>query len=266
MEVVRESEISESVEQFTSAWKQIVQDLPEADCTDNSGLSIRWADHVFFFWNAIFLDRPIADADALRSRLRSALNYMPTKRYSGLIWIFEELLGDSAKEKLPIILKEEGLEAAMPLTGMAGEIFPLQTPPHPSLRIERVTDETMLREYAEINCEAYGLPLEWGHSALEPKLFIDEGYTYLGYENDRAVSAAATFVNEGCLFLALVATRPDARGKGYGEAIVRHSLQKAHEATGLTRTILHATDAGHPVYKRIGYHDTARVMAYKLSA
>jgi GNAT superfamily N-acetyltransferase len=48
----------------------------------------------------------------------------------------------------------------------------------------------------------------------------------------------------------LVATTPDARRKGYGEAVVRHALQTAHEATGIRRTVLHATEDGYPIYLR----------------
>ena len=71
--------------------------------------------------------------------------------------------------------------------------------------------------------------------------------------DDRAVSTATTMVLGNVLYLALVATVEDARKKGYGEAVVRHSLQAAHEATGLRRTTLHATEDGRPVYTRLGY-------------
>ncbi len=265
MEQVKESEAVESLEQFTSAWELLIRDFPGADVSESSGLSIRWADHSFPFWNAIFLSKPVAKANSLRSRMHEAAAYMRNKSKSGLIWVFDEYLSDAAKEELPEILREADLEAALPATGMAGEMFPLQTPAHPALRIARVVDEAMLRDYEEINCQAYGMPSEWGYGALDPKVWI-ENYTYLGYENGRAVAAASAIVNEGCLFLALVATRPDVRKKGYAEAIVRMALQRAHEATGLTRTILHATDAGHPVYRRVGYHDTAKIIAYKPSS
>jgi len=55
----------------------------------------------------------------------------------------------------------------------------------------------------------------------------------------------------------LVATDANARRKGYGEAIVRHALQKAHESTGLTKSALHATAMGKPVYERIGFRPVA---------
>jgi len=104
-----------------------------------------------------------------------------------------------------------------------------------------------------------------GRTAAQLHAWLN-AYTYVGYEGDRAVTAAAAIVNEGCLFLALVATRPEARGKGYAEAVVRQALQAGHEATGLARTILHATDAGFPVYKRVGYYKTGSILAYKLAS
>ena len=263
MAVIVDSEVSESIHQFTSSWELIVQDMPGVDLIDNSGLAVRWGDSPFTFWNAIFLSEPVADAGKLDFRMSCAVTYMQGKAHAGMIWICEEYLDGAAKRKLPEILERERLEPAVSTTGMAGEIFPLRAHPHPSLQIERASDESMLRQNADINCEAYGLPREWGRNALTPKFWTEEVYSYLAYENGRAVSTASVLVNEGCLFLALVATRPDAQKKGYGEAVVRHALTRAHEATGLTRTILHATDAGRPLYTRLGYHDTARIMAYK---
>ncbi len=78
------------------------------------------------------------------------------------------------------------------------------------------------------------------------------------------MSAAATMANNGCLFLALVATAPEAQRKGYGEATVRKALFEGANATGLTRTALHATMAGAPVYQRIGYRKVATIRFYGL--
>jgi predicted acetyltransferase len=75
------------------------------------------------------------------------------------------------------------------------------------------------------------------------------------------VSTATAIINEGCLFLFLVATTPEARCKEYGEAAVRQALQTAHEATGISRTVLHATEAGYPLYLRLGYHLFAQKIA-----
>jgi GNAT superfamily N-acetyltransferase len=261
-----EAEFVESMEQFASSWNAIIGTMPGADIADKAGLKIRWANHPFTFWNAIFLSEQIAKADVLQTRLNEAAAYMRKKDHSGFLFLSEDYLNGSAKENLPATLKKANFEEALPIIGMAGDILALQAPSHPALHLERITNEPMLQQFADINCEAYGLPLEQGKSALHPALWIDGAYSYLGYENEKAVCSASAFVNDGCLFLALVATRPEARNKGYAETVVRHALQTAHEATGLRRTILHATIAGHPIYKRIGYHDTTRITAYKLSS
>ncbi|WP_394365212.1 hypothetical protein [Paraburkholderia kirstenboschensis] len=78
-----------------------------------------------------------------------------------------------------------------------------------------------------------------------------------------AVSTAAAIVNDGAVYLALVATRPDAQRNGFGEATVRCALSAAYHATGIRRTILHATDAGLPVYLRVGYHRTTVFKTYR---
>jgi GNAT superfamily N-acetyltransferase len=148
---------------------------------------------------------------------------------------------------------------------MAGEIVPLTSLSHPALRVERVVDGDQLIAYADINCEAYGFPIEWGRSGLgRSKLWKTAFYSYLGFEGNRPVSAASAVVNGSVIFLALVATRPDAQHKGYAEVVVRHALQAAHGATGLTRTVLHASDTGLPVYRRVGYHETCKILAYRL--
>ena len=88
-------------------------------------------------------------------------------------------------------------------------------------------------EYADVNCEAYGFPLELGRSGLSGStLWTEKAYSFLGYENDRAVSAASAIVNDGCLYLALVATRSDVQRKRYAEAVVRHALQRPTKQQG----------------------------------
>ncbi len=253
------------MEQFTSAWKVFVGEHPSADIVDRPGLSIRWNASSFPFWHAVFITEQVGDAEALAHLIHEASEYMQMKSEAGLLWICEDYLGGSAQESLQSIITKEKFEPALTATGMAGEILPLTCLSHPALRVERVTETDQLIAYADINSEAYGIPIEWGRSGLgKSKLWKTAFYSYLGYEGNRPMSAASAVVNDGIIFLALVATRPDAQHKGYAEVVVRHALQAAHEATGLTKTVLHASDAGLPVYRRVGYHKTCKILAYRL--
>jgi GNAT superfamily N-acetyltransferase len=126
---------------------------------------------------------------------------------------------------------------------------------------------TRRQAFAELNCAAYGVPIETGRSLLqEHTLWHQHAYGFVAYEGDTPVSTATAIITEGCLFLFLVATAPDARRKGYGEAVVRHALQAAHEATGIRRTVLHATELGYPVYLRLGYHPTVKFVGCMLQS
>ncbi len=264
---ITSDEAVDSMEQYASVWKVLVAELPGSDLEDKPGLSISWADSPFPFWNAVFLTEPRIDAEGLTNRLRNAAAYARKKCQPGLIYLCAEYLTSWAKEVLPAALAEAKLELSLPVHGMSGNIPPVAAPPsHPALQVRRVTDESQLMDFANINCEGYGFPLDWGRTGLRgTHLWTEKAFSYLGYEGDHPVCAASVIVHHGNLYLALVATRPNAQSQGYGEVVVRHALQSAHDSTGLRRTILHASDAGLPLYYRVGYHKTAGILAYKLS-
>jgi hypothetical protein len=243
-----------------------VGDRGRADIEDWPGLAIRWADNAFPFWNAIFLTEPDLDTSILAQRLRDAASYMRVRSFAGLVWVCEEYLTDDAKAHLPELVTQCELVFSLRSRGMAGEFLPIAPAAHPSLRFARVTSEEALQAYADINANAYGFAPEAARAGLAGSaLWKDTVHAYLGYEDGVPVAAAATVANDGCLFLALVATLPAAQRKGYGEATVRMALYEGYQATGFKRSVLHATDAGFPVYARVGYRPVATINAYGLA-
>lgn len=149
---------------------------------------------------------------------------------------------------------------------MAGDTLAIAEPTHPALRFVRVRTEEHRRAFGEINGLANGITAEAGRAGLDMTARGDERYCYLGLEGDTPVSAAATLANAGSLYLAMAATLPGRERRGYGEATTRKALYEGARATGLTRTVLHATDAGFPVYRRIGYRQVANMNFYALAA
>lgn len=53
--------------------------------------------------------------------------------------------------------------------------------------------------------------------------------------------------------LALLVTRPDFQGKGAGSALIKHGLAVADELD--LPTWLEASEAGYPLYKKLGFED-----------
>lgn len=217
---------AESADQLAMAWMSIVSDHRDSgDTRDISGLSIRWADSKFVFFNTITLTEVGKNLADLKRDLQDAASYMRGKKNPGLVWIFEELLASPAQEKLPEVAAEAGFEIALKGYGMVGDILPVPEPVHPGLTFERVVSEEQLIAYADINAEAYGMPKDDVRDGLAGSNLWKTGmFAYLGVVDGVPVSAAATMKVGDCLFLVLFATRPAEQRKGYGEATLRKAL------------------------------------------
>ena len=134
-------------------------------------------------------------------------------------------------------------------------------------KVRKSKDAATAEIVAVLNVLAYGMPLEWGPDwASRMEMSETEAFGFIGYVGGEPVTCAVTVPLEGRLYVALVATEANYRGRGYAEAVMRNSLENAAEKTGLTRTILHAGDMGHAIYARMGYHDTVRFALYGLKS
>ncbi|GAA3463064.1 GNAT family N-acetyltransferase [Saccharothrix longispora] len=257
----------ESVEQLASVWRGVVLDRdPDADVRDLPGIAVRWADCRFVFWNCVTLTEVGADADLLGRRLGEAADVMRSKRRPGFLWLFEDLLTDDARAALDGAAGRSGLVHAFTGTGMAWDVPSTAEPAHPDLVFERVTTDDRLLAYADLNSRAYGFPLEDGRDGLAGSaLWKEHVHAYLALRDGVPVACAATAEADGSLFVALVATAPEHQRRGYGEAVTRKALHEGHRATGSTRAILHATAAGAPVYRRIGFEPNSPIRFYGLA-
>ncbi|WBB58556.1 GNAT family N-acetyltransferase [Streptomyces sp. WMMC500] len=249
------AESLESMQQLAVGWRAMVLDRDAgADVRDVPGLAVRWADCRFAFWNALTLTDAGTDAELLGQRLSQAAEIMRSKEHPGLLWLFEDLLDDEARSMLEAAAEQAGLQHAFGGTGMSGDLLPIPEPVHRDLTFVRVSTDEQLRAYADLNARAYGFPLEEGRDGLVGSTLWKNGvYAYLAMRGDVPVACAGAVAADGRLFVVLVATDPEWQRRGYGEAVTRKALHEGARATGLTRATLHATEAGAPVYTRIGF-------------
>ena len=255
----------ESYAECISIWKLLTREFAGVHIAEQDGLAVRWADNPFTFWNAVFLTEAVDSVERLRKKLRAAAALRRTKREAGFLLVAEDQLA-LMRGDVQNVTAQEGFAFALHFTGMAADAAALHANPAPvQLNKRRVTDDEALTAYARLNCEAYGMPASIAPSALTP-VWKKSGYSYLGYKNGELVSTAAAFAHEGSLYVGLVATRADFRKQGCAEAMLRHAVAEARRATGINRTTLHATDAGFPTYRRIGYEPTARILVYQIPA
>jgi hypothetical protein len=253
----------ESRDHLLTTWADLVRDRGGRVSTAD-GLGLLWADSTFGFWNTVTLTGTDIAADALGERLSRAASFMRGRSRPGYLWIFEELLSPQARAGLLASAAGAGLGLAFSGRGMAGELS-LPEPRHPDLEFRRVETEEDLATYGELNARAYGMPPEVGRAALAGSaLWRRDAYAYLALRDGVAVSCAATIGGEDAVFLALVATAPGEMRRGYGEAVTRKAIHEGIEQTGCRRVVLHATQAGQPVYERIGCRPNTPIHFFQL--
>ncbi|MEV6281815.1 GNAT family N-acetyltransferase [Kribbella sp. NPDC051770] len=257
----------ESVEQLALVWREVALDrTPRADVRDLPGIAVRWAGSGFVFWNVVTLTEPRLGEELLKQRLHEAADVLRAGKGPGLLWLFTDLLDERALAALDSTAEEAGLQFAFGGTGMAGDLLPLPEPTHPDLTFVRVSTEDHLRAYADLNADAYDMPREVVREGLTgSKLFTEKIHAYLALRSGEPVACAGAIEADGRLFLILVATRPGHQRHGYGEAVSRKALYEGAQATGLRRATLHATEAGAPVYTRIGFEPISPIRFYGLA-
>jgi hypothetical protein len=119
-----------------------------------------------------------------------------------------------------------------------------------SLEIQRVTDRAGLDDFERIMIDGYPFSGLTAGALFGTSLLNDESLRFwVGYEHGRAVSAALACADTGINNVMLITTLPEARGKGFGEALTWEAslLDPALPA------MLLSSDLGRPVYERMGY-------------
>lgn len=111
--------------------------------------------------------------------------------------------------------------------------------------------EGTVAELAEANEAAY--PHGDGSMRRGIEAMREFGHIYAAREDGRLLAALATEDFDDDCYVTLVATMPDAQGRGLASGLLGQALLAAR-ARGCTTSTLQATKRGEPVYARLGYH------------
>jgi ribosomal protein S18 acetylase RimI-like enzyme len=257
-----QTEIDESNAQFYGIWKKLGGKFANNEALDLPGVTISWPGAKWPMLNVVGLSCPVADPAELEAKVAQAVGYANTKPVTGMVVACTEWLPRDPEGKNAAIFRQHGLELGFTLRGMvADHLRPSRRTP-PELEYRRAASLETRRAFANLNAIGYSAPLEFGREVSDLDGFWDDAFAYVGYKNGRAVTTAATYVEDNSLYVAWVATLPKARRNGYAEAVMRHSLDEAAWSTGLSRTVLHATELGYPIYRAMGYRQVAFFHVY----
>jgi GNAT superfamily N-acetyltransferase len=164
-------------------------------------------------------------------------------------------------------LLECGFIIRPPLRGMALDLTALDSSPArpPGLDIREVLDSGVLGLWRRAVDRGFGWPsygardvadnLEYFLTARAPQCpFV----AYVGVAEGVPVASSLVFFGAGVAGVYHVSADPGRRGRGLGSSITRAALMEARRR-GYRIAILHATEMGYPVYRRLGFEDVCTV-------
>jgi GNAT superfamily N-acetyltransferase len=150
-------------------------------------------------------------------------------------------------------LNECGLAPLVNLTGMlADDVASLAQAPD-GLDLTVPDDDASSAAIITVNGAAYGMDLQPAIQNLGSHGFWKNHFAVVGNVGGKPVTCSSVMMVDGYRYVGFVATLPDYQRRGYADAAMRRSLDLAAEAAGKRPSVLHATDAGRPVYERMGY-------------
>jgi hypothetical protein len=248
------NEVNLSISQFLDAWRIFGSAQAGSKVESAAGVAYIFTGLPIAFFNIAMPTLGPLSAAALEASARGAIHWAAKGAGDAPPWLFvvtHEAL--EAGVDAAAVLDACGLIPLLPLTGMmAHRIAPAAVAP-PGLALEVPDDDDGCGAIIDVNSAAYGMDLGASRPSYGRGAFFADHVGVLGRVAGAPATSAAVFLAGGHRYVGLVATDPGHQKKGFAEAAMRHGLTVAAERFGERPTFLHATDAGRPIYARMGY-------------
>lgn len=213
-------------------------------------------------FNGVFATR--LAPGAADARIRITLPHFRQRKVPMIWWV-----GPSTQpEDLGVRLQAHGLVHVGDEPGMAVDLRALNEdlPPSVPLVIERVGDAEMLERWLHPVSVSYGFPESVTKAVFAGEAAVGFGehlatQRYVASLRGEPVGASLLFMAAGVAGIYWVATVPDARRRGIGTAVTLAALREAR-ARGYTTGVLHSTEKGVGVYRRLGFRQYCQIGHY----
>jgi GNAT superfamily N-acetyltransferase len=209
-------------------------------------------------FNTAFLKGPIRDLGAC---IRRAREYFGDKKLPYRITARDGLVEECADG-----LRDAGYREVERMPGMLMRPIRDGSEPHPQLRIRRVETREDLAHFQGTAFEGFGLPAEAGAQFLTEQLWARPNVRfYLGTVGGEPACTSALVTTESVAGIYWVATLPDFRGKGLGEAVTWEAVKEGIDV-GCDVASLQASAMGRPVYQRMGFETPLHYVHFETDA
>ncbi len=196
--------------------------------------------------NVIAVTRPVEDGEAT---VTEAEAFYAAGRQPWILFAVPEAVPSLERATLHR-LTDEGW-----FSGLLLDPIPAVEPPLPDgVEVRRVETLGELQEYERAAARAYGVP----SGPVDTGWLDYPGFSFhLAYFRGVPVAAATLVASHGLAGIVYVGTVPEARGRGFGRAVVGRAIETGRLG-GLTASALWATPMGRPMYEGMGFRPNTR--------
>jgi ribosomal protein S18 acetylase RimI-like enzyme len=226
------------------------------------GVSIASAGSTFQMFNAAFLSTQVSSAAELSKRILLPSVHFNARGLEWAYWVCEDLMEPAARKRSRQVFEKHGLRHSVDLPGMVAERVLPPARRLPEIDVRRVRNGATREAFCAIGSLCFHVPLAWFREVFDSDSVWENFAAYVGYVDGEAVSTTAIVMGADAVGVYNVATVPEQRRRGYGEALMRHAVEEAQRKHGVEQVILQSTPAGYKLYERMGFRTVTRVAVY----
>jgi len=244
-------DVALSLSQLLGAWRLMCAGGPAVATGTHDGVDYVFSGVPIGFFNVALPGGADVTSDALADMATRATAWAAPHDVPWMFIVTHECLAPGVGAAAA--LESCHMVPVLPMTGMrASQLTDARGVPD-GLTIGLADDDALCAASIDINARAYAMDLAASKSLIGTRSFWKDHVLAVGTADGAPAACAAVLLVDGHRYVALVATDPGAQRRGFADAVMRQALASAASRDGDRPTVLHATDAGRPVYERMGY-------------
>ncbi len=253
----------EVADNLRQSFRALADGRPRGDVLELPGVSIASLGVSFQMFNAAFFSEHVDTQNTFEERLRAAKAHFDSRGLPWSFWICEDWLAHGIRRRLSRTCESFGLRLSAEMPGMVADRTKPPARPLPEMEVRRVEAGTVLNDFRAIGSTCFHVPIAWFSEVFDEGVAARHTFIcWVGYRDGTPVATAASIRSNGTLGIYNVATAPEHRRRGYGEAITRYAIDAGLREGGPSRLVLQSTSQGHGIYDRMGFRPVTRLLVY----
>lgn len=221
-------------------------------------------DYAVFNLGVLSVPRVESVAD-LRSRVDAANGHYCARGARWSLWMCEDHVDVAVRNEVRRELLQTGFRQIASPPGMLAESLAPPVRTLPAIDCRPVADGGTRLAFTHISAISFDIPFHTAQRVYAEDAAWKGPYRgWIGSVNETPVCCAATVIESDAIGVYSVGTLPGYRRRGYAEALMRRAVDIVRAETGLSRTLLQASDVGEALYRQMGYRQVSRYAVYLL--